>query len=137
MLWIPALLSLGCGLYLVTCAWRERRAVQRARDWNRTPGAVIGWCPPSRDPRGEFHLVYEYRVGQRIFRSDRICAGGEERRGARAWARCRTYLERPRILVSYDPSDPHRACIEIGSDREAKVWAVGILCALIGIIALL
>ena len=84
MAWIPI------GFLLVAAGWlthrvlRDRRSVREAQGWKRTTGQVIGWRPPARDPRGELHVVYEYRVDGATFRNDLICAGLEQRRGSRA-----------------------------------------------------
>lgn len=134
MTWIPIGLLVMASGWLAHRVTRDRRSVREAQGWKRTTGQVIGWCPPARDPRGELYVIYEYRVDGATFRSDRICAGLEHRRGARARERGQLYMEHSRVPVSYDPDNPRRACVEIGSDPDHRA---PVLAAAFALVALL
>ncbi|MEZ6197313.1 MAG: DUF3592 domain-containing protein [Planctomycetota bacterium] len=130
--WLLGTALLLGGSALFACALRDAALVRRARTWPRTIGQVIHCLPPGRSRHGEVEVVYEYRVGRRIFRNMRICAGFEQRRGPLAWIRCRRYQETTRVVVAYDPENPFRSCVEPRSDYLRAAVLGGVVYVLVG-----
>ncbi len=96
------------------------------RNWKKTTGTVLKtWLERTeRANAGPYWLVrvqYAYRVGDGLFRSDRVGYNGGGIGGGGDEAYYRREMERRypvngSVDVYYDPANPQNACLESGAD---------------------
>jgi hypothetical protein len=120
------LLLIGLAAYAGVWVVRDVLPGFTTRNWQKTNGTIVKtWLERTERARsGPYWLVrvqYSYRVGDGIFRSDRVGynggglgGGGDEDYYRREMLR--RYPANGPVDVYYNPADPQEACLETGVD---------------------
>jgi hypothetical protein len=122
----------------MTVKYREIRAASR---WLETTGTVIVSCVESRKKRADDidsdtdvtnapKVVYEYQVGNQLFRCCRITIG-ERTSEYELESILNRYSVGAQVVVYYDPANPEEAVLE--RDVPASTFWVGGGCVLLSI----
>lgn len=146
--WLPPAIAL---VALAMAAWEARRYAlgEASRRWRRVEGRVVDlWFDEDRDaddaiitigdtPPDSYsaHLVYEYTVDGRFYRSRHFTYRPTRSRDAgKVFQLLRDLRAGQKIEVRYDPKRPGRAVVLPGTDsgnlQHIAVWGLIALIAL-------
>lgn len=125
---------LGWGV--ISIAIVQLRALERARTWPRVPGTITRSTTRRDDGYVKPEIEFRYTVEGSDHTGNVPVLGGFI---APSWTSSPAerlvakYPEVSAALVSYDPADPRRSCLDVGAPTAARLIAfVGFVFALVG-----
>ena len=150
MFLLIGIVLIGVGILFIVLAQRTRTRSSAAAQWPTAPGRIIEsrvvesqeWNSETDryEKRLNARIVYEYQVGQMVYRADRFAIGSSV--GSAAAAVQQHPVGRP-MNIHFNPQNPGDAALYVRQSQGCMfiVFAVaflgmGLICTLVGLVEL-